>query len=328
MLLKITTGTVSNKHNFPDDCTLGELQLFVEDRTGIADYEMEMLVGYPPTLIQHHSMPSDTPLSKLGIQSGMVISVRPNDQLRAMFHKLSELGFARPVIKQCFCIINTMELDLCVELCTQLTEYSHSKAPGPMIRKVIPADNSCLFNSIGFLVEQPNYDNNAMRYRTMVADYILAHRDDYPTHLLEGKDCDHYARWILNADKWGGEIEVSILSAILGIQIAVIDIRTGNTYAYGQEHGFSKVIYLLYDGVHYDALLRKSSHGVETIFNVDDSEALISAEEVAKDMKSKRLYVDLAKGQLQCGVCHAVLNGESEAVEHAKTTGHQNFHQS
>jgi ubiquitin thioesterase OTU1 len=38
-----------------------------------------------------------------------------------------------------------------------------------------------------------------------------------------------------------------------------------------------------------------------------------------------RQFTDTSNFTLRCGVCQAGLKGEKEAVEHARTTGHQNF---
>ena len=38
-----------------------------------------------------------------------------------------------------------------------------------------------------------------------------------------------------------------------------------------------------------------------------------------------RQFTDVAKFTLRCGVCKIGVKGESEAVEHAKKTGHTDF---
>jgi ubiquitin thioesterase OTU1 len=44
-------------------------------------------------------------------------------------------------------------------------------------------------------------------------------------------------RWILQPDKWGGAIELSILARHYGRQIAAYDIQTKRCDVYGQEEG-------------------------------------------------------------------------------------------
>lgn len=49
------------------------------------------------------------------------------------------------------------------------------------------------------------------------------------------------------------------------------------------------------------------------------AEALVAAAHTA------RQFTDTANFTLRCGVCQLGLQGEKEAVEHAKGTGHTNF---
>lgn len=315
MLLKVTTGTVSNKHSFSDDASLQELQQFIADKTGIADYEQELLIGFPPTLLGWPIAP-ESKLDALGIKNGSVVTVRPNADRRALFSKLSGMGHSAAVIRECFAL-GVLDIDTCHEICQQLA----ASGPLQMVRKVIPADNSCLFAAIAFCA-QPVHPADPMHYRRMVSRHILAHREEFSLDMLDGKDAAAYAQWITQTERWGGEVELSILAPLLSLEIAVVDIRTGRTYIYGQGQQAQR-IYLLYDGVHYDALMVQGSG--QTAFDSSDSAPLESAEQVAKELKAKRQFVDLAAGQLVCGECNKLLGGQADAVAHAKATGHQNF---
>lgn len=46
---------------------------------------------------------------------------------------------------------------------------------------------------------------------------------------------------------------------------------------------------------------------------------------MAKDLKIKKDFVDLKKFKLKCDVCYTPLEGNNEAVQHSKMTGHTNF---
>lgn len=34
--------------------------------------------------------------------------------------------------------------------------------------------------------------------------------------------------------------------------ITVVDIQTNNAYSYGEENGFDRRVFIIYDGIHYD----------------------------------------------------------------------------
>jgi hypothetical protein len=76
-----------------------------------------------------------------------------------------------------------------------------------------------------------------------------------------GKPNAEYCRWIQDPQRWGGPIELSILSEHYQREIAAYDIRTGRCDCYGQGRGFTERGMLLYDGLHYDAMAVQSSPG-------------------------------------------------------------------
>ena len=58
----------------------------------------------------------------------------------------------------------------------------------------------------------------------MMADYIDQHADVY-TEAVLGSPPSHYRHSIQDPDRWGGGIELSILSAIFDIQICTYDVQ-------------------------------------------------------------------------------------------------------
>lgn len=86
------------------------------------------------------------------------------------------------------------------------------------------------------------------------------------------------SEYISNPEKWGGEaladrsvcwrsdrarfvlwsaggIELAILAAHFEAEIAAVDIQTTNILLFGQGNGYKQRAYLLYNGIHYDALV-------------------------------------------------------------------------
>ncbi|XP_044953609.1 OVARIAN TUMOR DOMAIN-containing deubiquitinating enzyme 2 [Hordeum vulgare subsp. vulgare] len=202
---------------------------------------------------------------------------------------------------------------------------------GPVVRRVIPSDNSCLFNAVGYVME--NNKNKAPELRQVIAAAVASDPEKYNEAFL-GKPNEAYCAWILDPEKWGGAIELSILSEYYGREIAAYDIQTTRCDLYGQGKNYNERAMLIYDGLHYDALAMSPAEGApeefdQTIYVVDQNRSIGPAEglalDLAKEAHRKRSYTDTANFTLRCGVCQIGVIGQKEAVEHAQATGHVNF---
>lgn len=89
------------------------------------------------------------------------------------------------------------------------------------VLRVMPSDNSCLFTAFGGALEK---QIPAQQLRRMMADYITEHPDVYSEAVL-GTSPSQYCRTIQDPDRWGGGIELSILSSIFDIQISTYDVQ-------------------------------------------------------------------------------------------------------
>ncbi|ONK65864.1 uncharacterized protein A4U43_C06F1750 [Asparagus officinalis] len=202
---------------------------------------------------------------------------------------------------------------------------------GTVVRRVIPSDNSCLFNAVGYVMDHDK--QKAAELRQVIAATVASDPVKYNEAFL-GKSNEEYCTWILDPEKWGGAIELSILSQYYGREIAAYDIQTLRCDLYGQEKKYQERVMLIYDGLHYDALAMSPAEGApeefdQTIFPVNKDRTIGAVENLAlnlvKDANRKRSYTDTANFTLRCGVCQAGLIGQKEAVEHAQATGHVNF---
>ncbi len=63
------------------------------------------------------------------------------------------------------------------------------------------------------------------------------------------------------------------------------------------------------------------------IFDSKDDTIKEEVLKIAKELKEKKQFVDTKIYKMQCGVCYALLKGNTEAVAHSKGTGHTNFTQ-
>jgi len=197
---------------------------------------------------------------------------------------------------------------------------------GKLQRKVVPADNSCLFTSINYCMSGAVVGREHSAFmREVIASVVSSDPGKYCEAYLGRTNAD-YTRWIQTKEAWGGAIEVQILSEYFQVQIVVVDTLSGSTTVFGETNNFPTRMVLIYDGIHYDALYDTREDGSEvTVHSVNDESVLEKAKATAKEAKAAHNYTDTAGFTLKCLVCGTRLKGETEAQKHAKTTSHTNF---
>ncbi|THG23835.1 hypothetical protein TEA_008657 [Camellia sinensis var. sinensis] len=184
--------------------------------------------------------------------------------------------------------------------------------------RVIPSDNSCLFNAVGYVMDHDK--NKAPELRQVIAATVASDPTQYSEAFL-GKPNEEYCTWILDPEKWGGAIELAILAAYYGREIAAYDIQTLRCDLYGQGKNYHERVMLIYDGLHYDALAMSPSDGApeefdQTIFMKDGTVGMVErlALNLVREQQRKRSYTDTANFTLRCGVCQIGVIGQKEAV--------------
>lgn len=198
--------------------------------------------------------------------------------------------------------------------------------PGVLMKKVVPADNSCLFTSVGYVLNGKVDPSCASFMREIIANAVAANPEEYSEAFL-GRPNAEYCMWILKPDSWGGAIELSILSKFYGLEIAVIDGINAIINRFGEDQHYAQRVFLIFDGIHYDPLYLEPLDGgsIQTIFPTEDERMLLEAAELAREVKSSRQYTEMQKFKLMCHNCNIKLNGPVAARQHAKETGHINF---
>ena len=199
-----------------------------------------------------------------------------------------------------------------------------------VVRRVVADDNSCLFSAVGYVAKGGR--SAASSLRSIVAKAVLADPFEWNEAVL-GKDPVEYAEWITDNRRWGGAIELSILSKHLRKEFAAFDIQTQRIDIYGQDEGYTERVMLVYDGLHYDALAVAAGVGtaesrdrlVIPIAGPKMEEIMSGAARLVARAHASRQFTDTANFTLRCGICKIGLKGEKEAVQHAQTTGHANF---
>jgi len=196
------------------------------------------------------------------------------------------------------------------------------------VRRIIDADNSCLFNSIGYILLDKSLVS-APKLRRMVAQAV---RDDPVTFTgaFLGKEPQDYIDFITDPKAWGGQIELLIFSRIFKTEIAAFDIIRDRVDIYGTGDNYKRRVFVIYDGIHYDALAftfdeRLLEDADVTQFSPKDEFAMEKARVVCSDQHKKKAFTDTSNFTLRCLVCQTGLKGANEAQEHAQQTGHTNF---
>lgn len=124
---------------------------------------------------------------------------------------------------------------------------------GILLKKVVPADNSCLFTSIRFVLNGKVDNEGSEMMRHIIAQEVAANPQEYNDAVLS-KSNSEYCAWIQKPDSWGGAIEVAILSSYYGIEIDVVDIQNAIINRFGEDKNYGLRVFLLFDGIHYDPL--------------------------------------------------------------------------
>ncbi|GLD92707.1 hypothetical protein PINS_up001286 [Pythium insidiosum] len=196
------------------------------------------------------------------------------------------------------------------------------------MRRVVPADNSCLFNCISYAMGKGKSGSGQLM-RQIIKDAILADPARYSDVFL-GRPVLEYCAWIQDDQSWGGEIELSILSSHFKLEIVVFDVTSMSRLCYGEDQGFTQRMFLLYDGIHYDIVVEAPSKDAAesrdvTLFPINDFTKVERASEVAVEAHQNHEYTDVSGFQIVCLECRTQLVGQRQARAHAESTGHQRF---
>ncbi|KAI5188494.1 ubiquitin thioesterase OTU1 [Nematocida sp. AWRm77] len=117
---------------------------------------------------------------------------------------------------------------------------------------VVPSDNSCLFHSLSEVLSA----KSSGELRKMVANTILSDPKAFAPFIE--KDPFAYSKWITNPDIWGGAPEITIISKVYETMVCVID-RSLQPIEFGDT--FRSVVYLMYTGAHYNAVVAYDKTG-------------------------------------------------------------------
>ena len=329
------------KKTFSNKMKIEDFLLILSEVSNIKLEELQLWTGYPPSMV---AIPQQVSLLQdLDIHSGSVLVLRAGTPPSCFTTKITTSEGQRLEIDRRQSSLEEKQEWSC-NACTLQNPNANShceicgakKPQLKMTRRVIDADNSCLYNCFGYLLLRSL--SMSTKLRGICSEMVADNAEKYNAALL-GREIDDYKMWVTKQDTWGGEVEISILSSYFQMGVGIVDIRTNQIYVYSSDdesgENFKERVYLLYDGIHYDALVR-AVEGGENINRIDTDITIVSSlddvafnecKKIAADLKEKQQYVDTSSFQLKCLVCGVGLVGQMDASEHAKSTGHQNFGQ-
>mmetsp|Transcript_10680 Transcript_10680/g.27754 ORF Transcript_10680/g.27754 Transcript_10680/m.27754 type:complete len:325 (+) Transcript_10680:70-1044(+) len=300
-----------------ENITVAGLRALIEQETAIPASRMELLSGFPPSKLQddHCIKDGETIIVREDASAATVPPPPSND---------ASMGGPSPPAENDTQDIRAINLARDPEPDATGSQPGAS-SEGVAVRKVIPADNNCLFAAI---IHTAQLSMAPQALREVVKRRVLEDPSEYNEGVL-GMPVEKYVEWITCPDHWGGEIELSILSKHLQKEIVAFDIISQRCLRYG-EGQYNELIALLYDGIHYDAIIVLPFAGAPeefaaTQFASTDEHVISLAKQLQAEAHRQRQFTDTAKFSLRCLVCQAGLVGERGAQEHAKATGHMNF---
>jgi ubiquitin thioesterase OTU1 len=312
LTLRVRTKTGMIKIPYlTSESTLKDLKTAISDLTGLSFSSVKILKGYPPKLLE--GLNEESSLGSLSIKDGELFTLQetPNTELSKSSHETKTTITSKKTIED--------------------KQPSQIKTRGVLLRKVVPSNNSCLFTSIHFVMENGDFNLDCQRsLRELIARTVKQDPVTFNQAIL-GKSNSDYCKWIQNPTSWGGSIEVMIMSKYYKVEICVVDIRSGRIDRFGEDCSYPLRVFIIYDGIHFDPLylsLNGSSSlnpKIQTKFSADDEFVMIQALEMAEECKKARQFTDVNNFKLKCLCCHQQMNGQKAAQEHAEKTGHSKF---
>lgn len=300
--------------------TFADLKKAIADATGIDTTCLKILQGYPPSILTTTNELST--LSALSFKDGELLTVEES----------SEKTHTSPVLASSSNkLTHTDSKQISNELLQSSKVLSSSNQIkglkcGAMQRKVVPADNSCLFTSVYYVMNNGELNLECQKsLRDFIAKTVMNDPITFNEAIL-GKKNDAYCAWIKNSSSWGGCIELMVLSNYYKKEICVADIRTGRIDRFGEDQNYLTRVFIIYDGIHFDPLhLLLNAGKIQTIFSTQDDVVMTQAADLANEAKKAKQFTNVENFKLRCLVCQTPLSGQVAAQEHAEKTGHINF---
>lgn len=298
-----------------DDATLGDVVKELTAKTLLTNFGIKF--GPPNAMKALDMNRTDQTARDLGLHGEMLTLVPHNERRSSSRQSISAERSLRP------------ESERSQKMGSHDVKVPWSARDGTLLLRIMPSDNSCLFTAFGGALPQQVLPS---KLRQMMADYIQEHADVYSEAIL-GVPPQQYCQAITDPDRWGGGIELSILSSIFDIKICTYDVETQNIISFGE--GKRDQCILVYSGIHYDRIAFSYSEYPytdamlppemdRTTWPVEDEEVLTKAAELVGKLHGAHYFTNMDGLVLKCDVdgCGWIGSGQAEGQRHAEETGH------
>ncbi|CAH8492882.1 unnamed protein product [Heterobilharzia americana] len=309
--------------NLSSNSTIDDLLQTIASLIGVTRSCISLFYGYPPKKLDCSISSLTKRLSEIPLRSGDMLTVDVIEE-----KSIVSIDLPRE---------NIQSQDCQVPAIVPTNTITNRQSESRIVRLCAPSDNSCLFTSALFCVN--NHDNHLKigtevvtnmaavnQLRELISGIVLSDPVKYSEAFL-GVSNEEYSRQIRRPDQWGGGIEVSILSQLYEVEICIVDIESCRIDRFGEDRNYPQRILLIYDGIHYDPLAQECPKRdcLVTVFPTNDNSILLEAQQLASKARAEWAFTDLASFTLLCRQCDAPLVGQAAAQKHAQLTGHTQF---
>nr|CCC93981.1 conserved hypothetical protein [Trypanosoma congolense IL3000] len=145
-------------------------------------------------------------------------------------------------------------------------------------RRICPADNSCLFHAAAYVLRNKSRVDGP-KLRQECADVVEAHPNYFSENTILDRPNREYVQFIRNTNTWGGGIELAVLSFLTQTEIVALDLTSSTVLRFGEDSDYSVRAFVVYNGQHYDAIAMNPSYNSplededQVLFNIRDTEA-------------------------------------------------------
>jgi ubiquitin thioesterase OTU1 len=330
--LRLRGPTGTHTLSFDDNATISDLCSKITELTELLLFELKS--GFPPKLLDISDIPlstflKDLPFKLNGEQIIVTEKIVPGLDIPSKADSQPKVPSTQSPSK------SAPQKPL--ELSRKSMKDVESDPPevrvpfhgGRLVLRVMPDDNSCLFRALGSCL-MGNAIDATTELRSIVAAAIQADPEKYNAAILQ-KEPDSYCQWIQNMDSWGGYIETAIISQHFGVNVVALDVESGKETVYAAEGAMHRC-YIVYSGIHYDALalipdgIDSGEVAFDTSqFDENDTSILQAAQDLGKVLRGRNYFTNTSNFAIKCEVCGWKGKGEKDAQEHGNRTGHGNF---
>lgn len=193
------------------DSSFHDLKCAIADLTGMSYATIKLLNGYPPKSL--HAGENDT-LNAVAIKDGELLTLdetASSPQQTLSLNTAMLTSDARPSISPRLLggggnSSSSSSAPHSLPSGTSEPRPKLASISGQLLRKVVPANNSCLFTSVNYVMENGLFDLDCQKsMRELIAKTVRTDPSTFNEAIL-GKKNSAYCDWIRNPTSWGGSI--------------------------------------------------------------------------------------------------------------------------